>query len=139
MNMQLYHDYRFFRGCFESNTSGKVYKITIPKHDRFYEYMKPYFTSEKVTGQTKVMIDDLIVEDPDRLFFDERTFTLNTLLLATDKKDIAHSFNVTIKGLQLNKTQTSRIAYADGRWMLSLYELQIPYCASIDIVENTDN
>ena len=139
MNMQLYHDYRFFRGCFESSTSGKVYKITIPKNDRFYEYMKPHFTNEKVTGQTKVMIDDLIIEDPNRIFFDESTFTLNTHMLAVDKADIAHSFNVTIKGLQLNQTPSSKTAYSDGKWMLSLYELQIPYRASIDIVEIKDN
>lgn len=139
MKVQLYDEYHFFHGYFEADNSGKKYKIIIPKYDRFYKYMMPHFSNEKVVAQTNVMIDDIIIDDMDKSFFNEKTFTLNTLMLAKDKTNVVHSFSVEIKGLKLNKTRTSKIAYEDGKWILSLFELQIPYCASIRIVENTDN
>ena len=138
MNMNQFVECRFFRGCFVANDSGKSYNITIPKYDRFYEYMKPYFFMGRVDSQTKVMIDDIFIEDADKTFFDEKTFTLKTSMLAKDKVNVVHSFDVVIEGLKLNKTSTTKIAYVDGQWTLGMVELQIPYHTSIGIVESLD-
>lgn len=136
MNMNQFIECRFFHGCFVADDSGKSYSITIPKYDRFYEYMKPYFSMGGVDGLTKVMIDDIFIEDADKTFFDEKTFTLKTIMLAKDKVNVVHSFDVVIERVKLNKTNTTKIAYVDGKWVLGMVELQIPYHTAIGIVES---
>ena len=138
MNMNQYQDVWFFQGCLKSHNSNKTYNITISKHDRFFRYMKPHFINEKVSGQEKVMIDSIIIEDPDKSFFDESTFCLNTIMLAKNKNNIVYGFEVAIEGLRLNKTSGSQVSYTDGKWNLSLVELVIPYCGRIEIVERED-
>ena len=137
MNLTLYKDFRFVRGMFISEVSEKSYKISIPKGDRFYSYMKKHFINEKVEGLTKEMIDEIIIEDPDKTFFDEATFTLNTDMLAALGNTV-YAFGITIKRLKLNEINVSRKAYQDGKWILTLFELEIPYQTDIDIKELKD-
>ena len=115
MNLTLYKDFRFVRGMFLSEVSEKSYKISIPKGDRFYRYMKKHFIYEKVVGLTKEMIDEIIIEGPDKTFYDETTFTLNTDILATLGNTV-YAFGITIKRLKLNEINVSRKAYQDGKW-----------------------
>ena len=137
MNLTLYKDFRFVHGMFISELSGKTYKISIPKGDRFYGYMKKHFVNEKVEGLTKEMIDDIIIEDPDKTFFDETTITLNTDMVAANGNTF-YTFAITIKKLKLNEINVSKRAYQDGKWLLKLFELQIPYQTDIDIKEIKD-
>lgn len=133
MNMRLFTKYYFSQSFFVSETSGKKYKITIPKGDRFYEYMKPHFIDEGVIEQTPEMIDEIYIEDSDKSFFNEGSFSLDTIMYGIDKNEVVYSFTVLIKGLKLNQTTSSKVRYDNGEWKLSLFELQIPYHTSIDI------
>lgn len=134
MNMNAYSDYRFFRSKFLSESSEKVYNVTIAKDDRFFTYMKKYFIKGKVQGQTHEPIDEIVIEDPDKTFFSETSFTLDSDMLAS-KGDVVCSFTITIKRIRLRKASTSKMSYKDGKWILNLYELEIPYKAVIDIKE----
>ena len=137
MDLSFYKEYRFIHGKFVSDSSGKTYSITMPKGDRFYDYMRKHFINEKVEGLTREMIDDIFIEDPDKSFFDENTFTLVTDMLAT-KGNIVHSFAIVIKRLRLDEIDVSKKTYENGRWILNLCRLVIPYSTDIDIKEVKD-
>ena len=76
MNLTLYNEFRFINGKFVSDNSRKIYNITISKGDRFYNYMKKHFINERVEGMTQEIIDEIIIQDPDKSFFHEN-LTLN--------------------------------------------------------------
>ena len=95
--------------------------------------MKPHFIDEGVIEQTPEMIDEIYIEDSDKSFFNEGSFSLDTIMYGIDKNEVVYSFTVLIKGLKLNQTTSSKVRYDNGEWKLSLFELQIPYHTSIDI------
>lgn len=138
--MNLYKEYRFYNCVLISGTSGKCYKTRIPKGDRFYEYMRKHITAEKVEGQTKVMIDNVVVEDPDKTFFDDIafSFTLKTEMFVKDYADVVSSYSMMIERVELNSINVSGRAYRNSTWTLTLFELQIPYHTRFHIEENTD-
>ena len=132
MDLALYKDFRFVHGKLLSSNSANTYKIIIPKGDRFYDYMKKHFAKEKVEGLTREMIDEIIIEDPDKTLLGEKSFTLLTDMLAA-RGNTVYAFNVTIKGIKLNEISVSKKAYQDGKWILNLFEFEIPYQTDIHI------
>ena len=137
MDLSSYKDFRFVHGKLLSSHSEKAYKIMIPKDDRFYDYMKKHFAREKVEGLTREMIDEIIIEDSDKTLVGEQSFTLVTDMLAS-KGNTVYTFSIMIKGIKLNEIGVSKKIYQDGKWVLNLFEFEIPYQTVIHINEMQD-
>ena len=135
MNLNAYKEYRFTQGTLTSKENGKVYCFRLDKNDRFYTYMKPHISAGGVQGQTKVMIDKLTVEKTDRTFLDEKSFTLNALILAKDNNDMVWSFEVTINNVKMNHIDVSKVSYENGDLVCILYQMEVPYHTKINVVE----
>lgn len=135
MNFNLYDEYRFTQGKLISSQSGKKYEFNLDRQDRFYTYLKPHITNRKVTRQTKLMIDTLAVKDTDKSFWDENTFSLNTIILARDNSGVYYSYEISIKNIKINRVDVSKLSYENERWICTLCEMEIPYQTNIDIVE----
>lgn len=135
MNFNLYNEYRFTQGKLISTQSGKKYEFNLDRQDRFYTYLKPHITNGKVTGLTKLMIDTLAVKDTDKSFWDENTFSLNTIILARDNSGVYYSYEISIKNIKINRVDVSKLSYENERWICTLCEMEIPYQTNIDIVE----
>lgn len=138
MNIKIYKEYRFAPGTLTATDSGKEYTFYINKYDRFYNYMEKHIIKEKIEGLTYENIDNIFIEDVDKTFFDERSFTLSTIMLVTDKNDYVHSYLITIKKVNLKANIFSTKSYEKGSWKLGLYSLEFPYQTNIDIVEIQD-
>lgn len=138
MDLTLYNEYRFTEGKLISNQSGKTYVFYLENNDRFYTYLKPHINAGKVSGLTRLMIDTLTIEDSNKSFFDEESFLLNAIILAKDKQDVFHAFNVTIKNIKINRVDVSKLAYKNENWVLDLFEMEIPYLTKIDVTEQID-
>jgi len=138
MNLNVCKEYRLSSIKFVSNDTEKEYEVTLDRHDRFYGYMKPHIIKEQIKSLTPIMIDEISIKDPDKTFFAEKTFTLRAVLLVTDKCDVVSSYSFVMKRLSIKNVGVSRIKYEDGMWILTLYELQIPYHTDIDIEEFID-
>lgn len=138
MNIKAYKEYRFAPGTLTATNTGKEYTFYISKHDRFYDYMKKHIIKEKVESLTYENIEDISIEDTDKTFFNEKSFTLSTIMLVTDQNDYVYSYALTIKNVKLKENNFSTKAYSNGSWKLGLYSLEIPYQTDIDIVEITD-
>ena len=136
MNLNFYKEYRFAISKFISTKSGKEYDFDMEDNDRFYTYMKPHIIKEKVEGLTEVLIDELFVTDPDNTFFNEKTFTLDTKMLVTDKKNFVYAYSVIIKDIRIIDSANRR--YKDGEWTVKHCQLQIPYKTAIDVSEVID-
>lgn len=100
--------------------------------------MEKHITKEKVEGLSYANIDDIYIEDNDKTFFDEKTFTLKAAMLVTDKNDYVQSYALTIKNVKLIANNVSTKSYENGAWKLGLYSLELPWQTDIDIVEITD-
>ena len=100
--------------------------------------MKKHIIKEKVESLTYENIEDISIEDTDKTFFNEKSFTLSTIMLVTDQNDYVYSYALTIKNVKLKENNFSTKAYSNGSWKLGLYSLEIPYQTDIDIVEITD-
>lgn len=135
MNFNLYDEYRFTQGKLISTQSGKKYEFNLDRQDRFYTYLKPHITNGKVTGLTKLMIDTLAVKDTDKSFWDENTFSLNTIILARDNSGVYYSYEISIKNIKINRIDVSKLSYENESWICTLCEMEIPYQTNIDIVE----
>lgn len=138
MNIKAYKEYRFAPGTLTATNTGKEYTLYISKHDRFYNYMEKHIIKEKVESLTYENIDDLSIEDTDKTFFNEKSFTLSTIMLVTDKNDYVYSYALTIKNVKLIANNVSTKSYENGAWKLGLYNLELPWQTDIDIVEITD-
>ncbi len=138
MNIKAYKEYRFAPSTLTATNTGKEYTFYISKHDRFYDYMKKHIIKEKVESLTYENIEDISIEDTDKTFFNEKSFTLSTIMLVTDQNDYVYSYALTIKNVKLKENNFSTKAYSNGSWKLGLYSLEIPYQTDIDIVEITD-
>ena len=101
--------------------------------------MKKHIIKEKVESLTYENIEDISIEDTDKTFFNEKSFTLSTIMLVTDQNDYVYSYALTIKNVKLKENNFSTKAYSNGSWKLGLYSLEIPYQTDIDIVENINN
>lgn len=91
-----------------------------------------------IEGLSYANIDDIYIEDKDKTFFDEKTFTLKAAMLVTDKNDYVQSYALTIKNVKLIADNVSTKSYENGAWELGLYSLELPWQTDIDIVEITD-
>ena len=138
MNINLYKEYHFSHGILTATDTEKEYSFSISKNDRFYYYMKKHITKEKVEGLSYEKIDDIYIEDKDKTFFDEKSFTLKAAMLVTDKNDYVQSYVLTIKNVKLIADNVSTKSYENGAWKLGLYSLELPWQTNIDIEEITD-
>ena len=138
MNIKAYKEYRFALGKLVATDTGKEYTFSISKHDRFYDYMEKHIIKEKVEGLSYEKIDDISIEDRDKTFFNEKSFTLSTIMLVTDKNDYVHSYALTIKNVKLKANNFSTKSYDNETWKLGLYSLELPWQTDIDIVEIHD-
>lgn len=138
MNISAYKEYRFAYGILTAAKSGKKYKFSIGKDDRFYNYMKKHIVKEKIEGLSSETIDEISIEDTDKTLFNENSFTLNAAMLVTDKNDNVQSYTLAIKNVKLKENQWSEKAYNSGHWRLEMYDLEFQYQTKIDIVEVTD-
>ncbi|MBQ7330215.1 MAG: hypothetical protein IJW94_00230 [Oscillospiraceae bacterium] len=138
MNLSLCDEYRFVQGKLIATQSGKAYKFHMDKYDRFYTYIKPYIKAGKVSGLTKLMIDTLTIENADKLFLDEKSFSLNAVILAKDNQNTYWSFDVTINNIKINCIDVSKLSYESENLVCSLCEMEIPYQTEIHIVERVD-
>ena len=136
MNLNSCIGYNFALGKLISTKSGKEYEFYIEDDDRFYIYMKPLIIKEKVDGLTEILIDKLFITDPDKTFFDEKTFTLDTIMLATNKHNIACAYSVVIKGVRIINLSTWQ--YEDDEWVIESCKLEIPYKTHIAVSEVLD-
>ncbi len=138
MNIKVYKEYRFAFGKLVATDTGKEYTFSISRNDQFYHNMEKYITKEKVESLSYPNIDDIYIEDKDKTFFDEKTFTLEAAMLVTDKNDYVQSYALTIKNVKLIANNVSIKSYENGAWKLGLYSLELPWQTDIDIVEITD-
>lgn len=138
MNMNLYKEYHFSHGILTATDTEKEYSFSISKNDRFYYFMKKHITKEKVEGLSYEKIDDIYIEDKDKTFFDEKSFTLKAAMFVTDKNDYVQSYVLTIKNVKFIADNVSTKSYENGAWKLGLYSLELPWQTNIDIVEITD-
>lgn len=136
MNLNSCIGYNFALGKLISTKSGKEYEFDIEDDDRFYIYMKPLIIKGKVDGLTEILIDKLFVTDPDKTFFDEKTFTLDTKMLVTDKQNIICAYSVVIKGVRI--INSSIWQYEDDEWVIESCKLEIPYKTHITVSEVLD-
>ena len=133
MNLNTCKEYHFSHGFFISTDSQERYPFIIPVDDRFYIYMKDHIANEYVTGQTKEIIDKIIITDSSKSFFSERNFTLKAIILITDLNNVVTAYDFQINNVSLHETQFSSTSYNTDSWELSLYELQIPYKTQFSI------
>ena len=138
MKLNLNNEFRFSQGTLTSIQSGNVYQFRLEKYDRFYSYIKPYILAGKVSGLTKLMIDTLTIIGTDRTFFNERTFSLNAVLLVKDSNDVFWSFDIAINNIKINQTNVSKLLCEDGNLICQLCELEMPYQTDILISERTE-
>ena len=138
MNFNSCKEYRFVQGTLVSTESGKVYNFRLDRNDRFYSYMKPHISAGGVQGQTKVMIDTLTIEKTDKSFLDEKSFTLNALILAKDNTDTVWAYEITINKIKMNYVDVSKLSYENGDLVCTLYEMELPYHTKINITERVD-
>ena len=138
MNIKAYKEYRFARGILTATDTGKKYSFYIDEGDRFYNYMEKYIINEKVEGLTYENIDCITVNDIDRTFFYEKSFTLNAVMFVTDTNDVVYSYIITIKNIKFKANNFSKKLYNNGSWKLELYSLELPYQTKIGIEKLQD-
>lgn len=138
MNINLYKKYSFSHGSLTATDTGKEYKFSIGQYDRFYHYMEKHIIKEKVEGLSYETIDSISIEDVDKTFFKEKSFTLNTGMLVTDKNDNIQLYMLTMRNVRFSENKVSQKIYNNGFWELEKYDLEIPYQTNIDIIEVLD-
>lgn len=140
MNIKAYKEYRFAPGTLTATNTGKEYTFYISKHDRFYDYMEKHIIKEKVESLTYETIDKISIEDADKTFFDEKSFTLSTIMTVTDRNDNVSLYKLTMKNVNITPNNVSKKGYDDGAWKLEMYDLELPWQTTIDIdiVEKAD-
>lgn len=140
MNINLYKEYHFSHGILTATDTEKKYSFSISKNDRFYHYMKNYIIKEKVDGLTHETIDNISIEDADKTFFNEKSFTLSTLMPVTDRNDNVSLYKLTMKNVNITPNNVSKKGYDNGAWKLEMYDLELPWQTTIDIdiVEKAD-
>lgn len=138
MNIKAYKKYRFALGKLVATDTGKEYKFSISRNDQFYHNMEKHITKEKVEGLSYENIDDIYIEDKDKTFFAEKTFTLKAAMFVTDKNNYVQSYTFTIKNVKFIANNVSTKSYENGTWKLGLYSLELPYQTDIDIIEVQD-
>lgn len=138
MNINLYKEYRFALGKLVATDSGKEYTFFISRNDRFYHNMEKHIIKEKVESLSCENIDEIYIEDKDKTFLNEKTFTLNAVMLVTDKNNYIQSYSLTIKNVKLKANNFSTNLYENGFWKLGLYSLELQWRTDIDIVEISD-
>lgn len=104
----------------------------------FIIIMEKHITKEKVEGLSYENIDDIYIEDKDKTFFDEKSFTLKAAMLVTNKNDYVQSYALIIKNVKLIANNVSTKSYESDAWKLGLYSLELPYQTDIDITEVQD-
>lgn len=138
MNINLYKEYHFSHGILTATDTEKEYSFSISKNDRFYHYMKKHIIKEKVDELTHETIDNISIEDADKTFFNEKSFTLSTIMLVTDRNDNVSLYKLTVKNVNITPNNVSKNGYDNGAWKLEMYDLEIPWQTAIDIVEKAD-
>lgn len=140
MNINLYKEYHFSHGILTATDTEKKYSFSISKNDRFYHYMKKHIIKEKVDGLTHETIDNISIEDADKTFFNEKSFTLSTLMPVTDRNDNVSLYKLTMKNVNITPNNVSKKGYDNGAWKLEMYDLELPWKTTIDIdiVEKAD-
>ncbi len=140
MNINLYKEYHFSHGILTATDTEKKYSFSISKNDRFYHYMKNHIIKEKVDGLTHETIDNISIEDADKTFFNEKSFTLSTLMPVTDRNDNVSLYKLTMKNVNITPNNVSKKGYDNGAWKLEMYDLELPWQTTIDIdiVEKAD-
>lgn len=140
MNINLYKEYHFSHGILTATNTGKEYLFFISNNDRFYHYMKKHIIKEKVDGLTYETIDNISIEDADKTFFDEKSFTLSTIMPVTDRNDNVSLYKLTMKNVNITPNNVSKKGYDNGAWKLEMYDLELPWQTTIDIdiVEKAD-
>ena len=140
MNINLYKEYHFSHGILTATDTEKKYSFSISKNDRFYHYMKKHIIKEKVDGLTHETIDNISIEDADKTFFNEKSFTLSTLMPVTDRNDNVSLYKLTMKNVNITPNNVSKKGYDNGAWKLEMYDLELPWQTTIDIdiVEKVD-
>lgn len=137
MNINLYKEYHFSRSILTATDTGNEYSFFISNNDRFYHYMKKHIIKEKVDGLTYETIDNISIEDPDKTFFNEKSFTLSTIMPVTDRNDNVSLYKLTMKNVNITPNKVSKKGYDNGTWKLEMYDLEIAWQTDIDIVEIT--
>lgn len=138
MNIKAYKEYRFEHRKLVAADTGKEYTFFMKPDDRFYHYMEKHIMKEKVESLTYEYIDEILIEDVEKTFFNESSFTLNTIMLVTDKSNCVQAYTLTIKNVKLKVDSSSTKSYKNGVWRLVLYKLELPGQTDIDIVKSED-
>ena len=138
--MNLSKEYKLIQCKLLSAGTKKMYKVSIQDDDRFYHYIRPFIIKEKVEGETTFLIDELIVKDCDKTFFEEKQFLFEAILLIEEEKEnfVAYSF-VFDKAISLDVIGTSKREYKNDIWKLTLHGLKVPYNTNVIITEIQDN
>lgn len=137
--MNLSKEYKLIQCKFISTKTNKMYEASIQDDDRFYNYIRPFIIKEKVAGETTFLIDELIVKDCDKTFFEEKQFLFEAILLVEEEKDnyIAYSFKIS-KAISFDVIGTSKREYKNNMWKLTLHGLKVPYNTDVEICELVD-
>lgn len=100
MKSKLYKQYRFIDGKFITMNNCS-YGFHIDETDSFYDQMREPLKKGKFDGLTYIHIDKITIEDKQDIFFEEKSFTLNAILLDVDDKGEATSVLILIKKVRL--------------------------------------
>ena len=138
MNINAYKEYRFTKIKLISKQSGRVYDLRLEKDDRFYVYLKPYIVAENVDNSVKLMVDDMIIEDINKTFFEEDAFAFQAIMLAKDKNDYVYGYEFSIENVRFNHLNVSKQKYENNYLICSLYEMVIPSHTKIELSERLD-
>lgn len=134
LNLNLYKEYRLSLGKFISDSSKKEYKFDIEDNDRFYIYMKQHINNGQINGKTQIIVDELFIEDADKTFFDEESFTLEAKLFVTTKQDIVYVYDLIMRNVKIVHITQSKSKY-DGNWVLKMYAMEIPANTEITVLD----
>ena len=110
MNINLYKEYTFF----------------LEKSDGFHEAMRKYIIKEKFEKLSRETIDRISINDEDKSFFEEKSFTLSMFMLVTDVGNRVDTYTISIKNVKVSSKNLSKTKYDKNCWQLDMYELVIP-------------
>lgn len=127
----------FKKGCFLAS-DNRTYNFDIDENDRFYQSINSYISTGIVESSTNILIDKIIITDPDGDFFQNDVFVLRARMMMENEisnNKIIKSYSIEIERVAFNDTTSIAKNYNNGKWEISLGELKIPYQTDILVKE----
>ena len=88
--------------------------------------MRKYIIKEKFEKLSRETIDRISINDEDKSFFEEKSFTLSMFMLVTDVGNRVDTYTISIKNVKVSSKNLSKTKYDKNCWQLDMYELVIP-------------